>query len=103
MSPSTAQSSGTIAPIANVPTVPGTEPSTAAGKLLVLTPEQGQSPWLELRDHNGKTLGFLARSGETSHYFTVEEMEEVKRRAQTPSPGKTFAEILESVRKRIEG
>ena len=74
-------------------------PSTA---VVVLSPEQTNAAWLELQDAQGTSIGFLARHGSTSHFFTPRQMEVILRRAEKPPvDGKTFAEIMDSVQAKI--
>ena len=70
--------------------------------VVVLSAEQARAAWVELRDDQGGIVGYLSRQGETSHFFSPQEMETVRRRAQSPPVGgKTFAEIMEGVRQRV--
>ncbi|WP_425617277.1 hypothetical protein NA78x_000951 [Anatilimnocola sp. NA78] len=103
MSSPASHSMGDIPPVTGQERVPVGSITTPSNSVVVLTPEQAGAAWIELRDADGKPLGFLARSETTRHFFTPQQIEEIQRRAQSPVPGKTFAEILESVRARIEG
>jgi|GEM_PF-3833285 len=77
-------------------------PSSTA--VVVFSPEQTRAAWVELRDAQGTIVGYLARNGGTSHFFSPQEMEAIHRRAEKPPiSGKTFAEIVESVRQKVEG
>jgi hypothetical protein len=72
--------------------------------VVVLSAEQTRAAWVELRDDQGGIVGYLARQGSTSHFFSPQEMEVIRRRAQSPpAGGKSFAEIVESVRQRVAG
>ena len=72
--------------------------------VVVLSAEQARAAWVELRDDQGRVVGYLSRQGDTSHFFSPQEMETVRRRAQAlPVGGKTFVEIVEGVRQRVQG
>jgi hypothetical protein len=78
--------------------------ASASTAVVVLSPEQTRAAWVELRDDQGSVVGFLARHGSTSHFFSPEDMEIIRQRAQTPPVGgKTTAEIFEAVRTRMQG
>jgi hypothetical protein len=78
--------------------------SASSTAVVVLSAEQTRAAWVELRDDQGGIVGYLARQGGTSHFFSPQEMEVVRLRAQSPpAGGKTFAEIVESVRQRAQG
>jgi len=103
MSSPASHSTGAIPPMTGQERVPVGNIATPSSNVVVLTPEQADAAWIEIRDAQGQPRGFLARSADTTHFFTPQQMDEIQRRAQSPVPGKTFAEIVESVRARIEG
>jgi hypothetical protein len=81
-----------------------TADSTTSPVVVVLSPEQAKAAWVELRDDQGEIVGYLARQCGTSHFFSPEQMEVIKKRAQSPPVGgKTAAEIFEMVRQRMQG
>lgn len=82
---------------------PAVDPSSSTA-VVVLSPEQTRATWVELRDDQGTVVGYLARQGNASQFFSPQEMEVIRRRAESlPVGGKTFAEILEAARQRVEG
>lgn len=68
-----------------------------------LTSEQSRAPLLEIRDHQSELLGYIVNGAEVTLFFTPQEMEAVRQRAAKPVPGKSMRELLEEVRKRVEG
>lgn len=56
---------------------------------------------VELRDHAGKTLGYLICRADVTRFYTPEEIAELRRLAADRTPGRTLGEIMQEVRTRV--
>lgn len=71
--------------------------------VITLTKEQVSSKVVELRDPDGRTIGYLLQDGGMSIYYSPADLAEINRLAATRERGRSLREIINSVQKRKEG
>jgi hypothetical protein len=73
--------------------------------VLSLSPEQSQllsgNCAVELRDHEGRTIGYLLHTREITRFYTPEELASLQRKAADRT-GRTLNDIMADIRARTE-